>query len=73
MCLATGVYSGLRVIHVAIAGISIIFFFWQSSHPSGLEEAAASGCGEGFGYDSFEEGKGECGRMTGTPRRCLGA
>lgn len=49
------------------------FFFWQSSHPSGLEEAAASGCGEGFGYDSFEEGKGECGRMTGTPRRCLGA
>lgn len=45
--------------------------FWQP-YPSGFMEAAASGCVEGFGYDSFEGRAGECGRMTGTPRRRSG-
>lgn len=59
---ATGGYSGLPATHVAIAGISI-----PGNHPSGMREAAASGClwlplaasgcVEGFGYDSFEGGE----------------
>lgn len=69
----TNDYGGLRAIHVAIAGISIL----RQPYPSGFREAAASGCVEGFGYDSFG-GRGVCkensGRMTGTPRReSLGA
>lgn len=38
MVWATGGYSGLPAIHVAIAGISI-----SGNHPSGMREAAASG------------------------------
>lgn len=49
MVFGVGVDSGLRVIHVATAGISILAAITRRDSSN-----AASGCVEGFGYDGFE-------------------